>query len=68
MAPITVTPDKAKEYVSHPEDYGPEPAYADDQEQEIAHLVSAYNESYLNDDPATPNREDVVRTGHIRIT
>jgi hypothetical protein len=67
MAPIAVMPDEAEEYVSYPEDYGPEPAYADDQEQEIARLVSVYNDSYLNDDPTAPNREDVIRTGHIRI-
>jgi hypothetical protein len=40
MAPIDSTPDEAEEYVSHPEENGPEPAYADDQEQEIARFVS----------------------------
>jgi hypothetical protein len=68
MAPIDSTPDEAEEYVSHPEEYRPEPAYANDQEQEIACLVSAYNESYLNNDPATPNETDDVRSGRIRVT
>jgi hypothetical protein len=68
MAPIDSTPDEAEEYVSHPEEYVPEPAYADGQEEEIAHLVSAHNESWLNNDPATPDRTDDVRTGRIRVT
>jgi hypothetical protein len=68
MAPIAVMPDEAEEYVSHLEEYGPELAYADDQEQEIARLVSVYNESYLNDDPATPNQTDDIRSGRIRVT
>jgi hypothetical protein len=74
IAPIDSTPDEADEYISqtaefalNPEDYGPEPAYANDQEQEIACLVSAYNESYLNDDPAAPKETDDVRTGCIRV-
>jgi hypothetical protein len=67
MAPIDSVPDEAEEYVSHPEEYGLEPAHADDQEQEIAHLVSMYNESYLNNDPAAPNETDDVRSGHIRV-
>jgi hypothetical protein len=75
MAPIDSTPDKAEEYVlqlaefaPNPEDYGPEPAYANDQEEEIARLVSTYNESYLNNDPTAPDRTDDVRTGHIDVT
>jgi hypothetical protein len=74
MAPIASTPDEAEEYVLQPvefapnlEEYGPEPAYANDQEEEIVHLVSTYNESYLNNDPATPDRTDNVRTGRIRV-
>jgi hypothetical protein len=75
MAPINSTPDKAEEYVSQLaefapdlEEYIPELACANDQEEEIVRLVSAYNESYLNNDPAAPDRTDNVRTGRIRVT
>jgi hypothetical protein len=67
MAPIASTPDEAEEYVSHPQEFTLNLAYANDQEEEIAHLVSMYNEAYLNNNPAAPDSTDDIRTGHIRV-
>jgi hypothetical protein len=70
---LTPEPEHVPEADKDTEEYGPEPDYNKSEELQIARLVSAHNDSWLNNDTAeslldSPSDLIYATTGQIKIT
>jgi hypothetical protein len=68
---LTPEPEHMPEADKDMEEYRPEPDYNESEELQIARLVSAHNDSWLNNDTAESLLDSPLKyatTGKIRIT